>query len=83
MTPLDLTPRQCEIIALVATGKTDATIADQLFCSPRTVNAHMRDILRKLNATNRTEAAVTWTKHTETGEGEEGVERAGDHGSHP
>ncbi|MDX6535212.1 MAG: hypothetical protein QOJ13_1391 [Gaiellales bacterium] len=54
-----LTPRQLEILQLIATGQTTAQIAEQLFLSPETVRWHVKLILRKLNAKNRAEAAAT------------------------
>ncbi|MDX6553196.1 MAG: hypothetical protein QOH74_1684 [Gaiellales bacterium] len=54
-----LTPRQLEILQLIATGQTTTQIAEQLFLSPETVRWHVKLILRKLNAKNRAEAAAT------------------------
>jgi DNA-binding NarL/FixJ family response regulator len=54
-----LTPRQLEILQLIATGRTTAQIAEELFLSPETVRWHVKLILRKLNAKNRAEAAAT------------------------
>ncbi len=51
-----LTPREVELIALVAQGLSDKAIATRLTISPHTVNAHLRAIYRKLNVTNRTAA---------------------------
>ena len=48
-----LTPRQMEILRLVAQGLTDAQIADSLVISPRTVNAHLRAVYTKLHISSR------------------------------
>ena len=42
----------------VAGGDTNREIAQALFLSPRTVDMHVRNILRKLDARSRTEAAA-------------------------
>ena len=53
----DLTPREREILPLLAAGRTNVEIADGLIISPRTVGVHLSRILRKLGAARRTEAA--------------------------
>jgi ATP/maltotriose-dependent transcriptional regulator MalT len=53
-----LTPREVELLALVAQGLSDKAIATRLTISPHTVNAHLRAIYRKLNVTSRTAALV-------------------------
>jgi len=54
---LRLTPRQKEILALVAKGYTNKAIASRLRISPKTVDAHLSNIYRILQVSNRTEAA--------------------------
>jgi non-specific serine/threonine protein kinase len=53
-----LTPREQEVLLLVAEARTDREIADALFLSQRTVNAHVASILGKLGVTTRREAAA-------------------------
>ena len=54
--PSRLTPRQLEVLRLIGRGLTDAQIADVLFLSRRTVNAHVRDIFRTLEISRRSAA---------------------------
>lgn len=53
-----LTPREQEIFALIAVGKTDQEIADSLHIAPSTVRVHIHAVLQKLNAHDRTQALV-------------------------
>lgn len=52
-----LTPREQDVLALVARGATDKEIADELVISIHTVKSHMRNILAKLHLCHRYEAA--------------------------
>jgi DNA-binding NarL/FixJ family response regulator len=56
--PERLTPRQLEILQLIAAGETTSEIAGRLFLSPETVRWHVKAILRKLKARTRAEAAA-------------------------
>lgn len=53
-----LTPREREILALVAEGRSNGEIGKQLFISTKTVSVHVSNILAKLEASSRTEAAA-------------------------
>jgi DNA-binding CsgD family transcriptional regulator/tetratricopeptide (TPR) repeat protein len=53
-----LTPRELEILALVAQGRSNGEIARQLYISAKTVSVHVSNILAKLDAAGRTEAAA-------------------------
>jgi DNA-binding CsgD family transcriptional regulator len=53
-----LTPRERQVLDLLATGATNKTIADTLFISQKTVSAHVSNMLRKLDVENRGAAAA-------------------------
>jgi DNA-binding CsgD family transcriptional regulator len=55
---LGLTPREAEVLALVAAGRSNRQIAQALFISPKTASVHVSNILAKLGVANRAEAAV-------------------------
>jgi DNA-binding CsgD family transcriptional regulator/tetratricopeptide (TPR) repeat protein len=56
--PLGLTPREAEVLTLVARGLTNREIAAALVISVKTAGVHVSHILRKLDAPNRVEAAA-------------------------
>jgi DNA-binding NarL/FixJ family response regulator len=53
-----LTPRQCEILALNASGMRVPQIADQCYVSRRTVEFHLNEAIERLGAKTRTHAIV-------------------------
>jgi NarL family two-component system response regulator LiaR len=53
-----LTPRETEILQLIAGGTSNAEIAQQLSIGLGTVKGHIRDLMEKLSASDRTHAAV-------------------------
>jgi DNA-binding CsgD family transcriptional regulator len=56
---LGLTRREVEVLAWVATGKTNAQVAEVLSIAPATVKKHLEHIYEKLGVSSRTDAAVT------------------------
>jgi DNA-binding NarL/FixJ family response regulator len=54
----ELTPREFEVLELVAQGATNAEIAGRLAVSANTVKFHMKNILQKLHASNRAEVVA-------------------------
>jgi DNA-binding CsgD family transcriptional regulator len=55
---LGLTPREAEVLALVAAGRTNRQIGDELFVSDKTASVHVSNILRKLGVNSRVDAAA-------------------------
>lgn len=53
-----LTAREKEVLLLIAKGKTNQEIADELFISLKTVKVHVSNILSKLEVEDRTNAAI-------------------------
>jgi DNA-binding CsgD family transcriptional regulator/tetratricopeptide (TPR) repeat protein len=54
---LGLTPREVEVLAQLAKGRTDRQIAEELFISKKTASVHVSNLLRKLDVSSRIEAA--------------------------
>lgn len=54
----DLTAREMEILLLMAQGKSNQEIADELFISLKTVKTHVSNILSKLQVQDRTQAVI-------------------------
>ena len=53
-----LTPRELEVLRLIAAGMSNARIASELFISPKTASVHASNIMSKLGASTRGEAAA-------------------------
>jgi len=60
-----LTPRESEVMNLIAGGASNAEIADALFITIETVKSHVKHILRKLGAVNRSEAISLYLDHSD------------------
>jgi DNA-binding NarL/FixJ family response regulator len=54
--PDDLTPREAEVLALIAEGLTNAEIAERLFVSPTTIKSHINHVFAKAGLRDRTQA---------------------------
>lgn len=59
----ELTTREMEILLLMAEGKTNQDIADELYIALKTVKTHVSNILSKLNVQDRTQAVIYAFKH--------------------
>ncbi len=59
---VELTPREFEVLRLVANGMSNRAICDELHISEGTVKVHVARLLEKLSASNRTEAAAIAAK---------------------
>lgn len=59
-----LTPKELEVLILVAKGLSNSEIGEKIFVTSHTVKAHISSIIRKLGVANRTEAIyVAMKKH--------------------
>ena len=59
----DLTNREREVLGLIAKGRSNQEIADELFITLKTVKTHVSNILAKLQVDDRTQAAIYAIKH--------------------
>lgn len=59
----NLTSREIEVLKLIAEGMINKEIAKQLYISEKTVKNHVSNIFRKLNVSDRTQAAIYAFKH--------------------
>lgn len=60
----ELTSREMEILLLMAEGKSNQEIADELFIALKTVKVHVSNILSKLEVQDRTQAVIYAFKHS-------------------
>jgi DNA-binding NarL/FixJ family response regulator len=68
--PDGLTAREAEVLALIATGRTNAQIAAALIVSPSTVKTHINNVFAKTGVTNRAQAVHYAYSHGLAGQGE-------------
>jgi DNA-binding CsgD family transcriptional regulator/Tfp pilus assembly protein PilF len=61
--PAGLSAREVEVLRLVANGMTNASIAQELYISPRTVNAHLGSVYHKIGTSTRAEATRFASEH--------------------
>ena len=66
-----LTPREWEVLRMVAHGRTNAQVAQELGVTVHAVKFHVASILRKTGARNRTEAAMSLSGFRRSGDGPE------------
>ena len=57
-----LSPREDEMLRLLATGETNRQIAKRLFVAEETIKSHVASIFRKLEVSDRTRAAILAVK---------------------
>ncbi|TDL32596.1 response regulator transcription factor [Jeotgalibacillus sp. S-D1] len=58
-----LTKRECEVLQMLADGKSNRGIGEGLYISEKTVKNHVSNILQKMNVNDRTQAVVTAIKN--------------------
>lgn len=56
--PSPISPRECEILELIAEGQSNKAIARQLGLGPETVKTHLKNIFAKLEVDRRTQAVL-------------------------
>lgn len=61
-TKFKLSPRETKILQMLSLGKANKEIAEALFISDKTVRNYVSNIFKKLNVSNRTEAASYWIR---------------------
>lgn len=62
--PVYLTPRELDVLRLIAQGKFNKEIACELGVSIKTVEKHIANVFAKLNVSSRTEAAL-WAQQNQ------------------
>ena len=63
ITPAELTPREMEVLQLIAQGLSNKELANKLTISEKTVKTHLSSIFSKLHLSDRTQAAIYALKH--------------------
>jgi DNA-binding NarL/FixJ family response regulator len=58
LSEVELSPRERDVLALVAEGRSNKAIAEQLFVSPNTIKTHVASLLHKLHADTRVQLAA-------------------------
>jgi NarL family two-component system response regulator LiaR len=66
--PEDLTPRELEVLQLIAAGMSNRAIAEKMVISEKTVKTHVSSVLGKLGVADRTQAAIWALQHGLAGE---------------
>jgi predicted ATPase/DNA-binding NarL/FixJ family response regulator len=61
--PAGLSPREADVLKLVARGMTNAQVARDLFISPNTLNRHLNSVYRKIGASSRAAATRFASEH--------------------
>ncbi len=61
--PADLTDREVEVLRLIARGRSNREVAQQLFIAPKTVGRHVENLYRKIDVSSRAAAAVFAMEH--------------------
>ena len=61
--PAGLTPRELEVLRLLASGRTNKAIAKQLFLSEKTIDRHVSNIFTKINVASRAGATAYAYQH--------------------
>lgn len=61
--PMHVTPRQAEILTLLATGLSDKEIASRLKLSPRTIQAHLDRLYLQYGFHKRSAAVAAWLRN--------------------
>ena len=61
--PSDLTDREVEVLRLIARGRSNREVAEQLFISPKTVGRHVENLYAKIDVSSRAAAAIFAMEH--------------------